>query len=169
MAFLRILEMFFSPRGRMSRKGLLVAVGLLAVLETVGASMIWIARIDPASVVIVALKGVFVWIAAAAICKRLHDIGLSAWWLPTAAALEFAWTATLAVTMFVSVGIEQMQPGAESHSILLAGCAAPIIAAALWLHVSEGQASGNTYGPTPGRSGFSLPGASDPLFPAQTV
>lgn len=166
MTFLRVLQTFLSPRGRVNRKGMLIAVGMLVVVEIVGASLIWIGGIDPSSAPINVLKACFLWIAISAVCKRLHDIGLSGWWLPLAATLQIIWTAVLAITMFVSFGIEQMQPDAEGYAMMLAGCAVPIIAAALWLHVSEGQSNLNSYGPTPGRSGFSLPGVAEPVSPA---
>lgn len=162
---LRILQTFFSPRGRVNRKGMLVVAGMLVVVETVGASLIWIGGVDPSSPLINALKAFFLWIAVSAVCKRLHDMGLSAWRLPTALALQVAWTAVLATTMFVSLGVEQMQPDSEGYRMMLAGCAAPIIAAALWLHLSAGESDLNSYGPAPDGLGFSLPGgAPGPAF-----
>lgn len=163
LPFARILQMLFSLRGRVNRKGLLMAVAALLVVETIGASLIWIGGINPSSLLITALKGLFLWIAAAAICRRLHDMGLSSWWLGAGVALQILWTVVLVATLAVSFGIEQLAPDAQGYAMMLAGCSAPIVAAALWLHISEGQTQLNAYGPTPDGLGFSQPGDRDPI------
>lgn len=169
IAFSDVVRALFSLRGRMSRKGLLISASVLILIEIVGASLIWIFGFDARSPLVMALKIAFVWIAVAAVCRRLHDLGLSAWRLPTAIALQASWTIILASAMSVSLGIEQMQPGAEGYGFLLAGCVAPVIAATLWLHVCEGQKASNRFGPRPGPLGFSSPGANDPYSSAQAA
>jgi uncharacterized membrane protein YhaH (DUF805 family) len=153
------------PRGRVSRKGLLIVLSLLIGVEIVGASLIFIGGLASDSAPILALKTVFVWIALSAAAKRLHDLGLSAWWIGGAVAMQLAWAFVLATAMFVSFGIEQMQPDSDGYAAMLAGCGLPAFAALLWLQVSEGEPEVNRYGAPPKGLGFS---GSDFWTPAPT-
>ncbi|MET0606487.1 MAG: DUF805 domain-containing protein [Beijerinckiaceae bacterium] len=157
MTITQFLHCFLDPRGRASRKGFLVSVAFAILVETIGASLIWLAGVNPGSAAIVTLKVLFVWVSLVAVAKRLRDLGQSLWLVPGAVALQLLWVRILVVAMYVSFGPERLNPDTDIYFAMLIGCTIPIVAAALWLQISEGEASANRHGAPPRGLGFSDP------------
>ena len=93
------------PARRASRKGFRTIATALIAIEVLGAALIWLGGFDGRSLPVTALKALFIWAALAGASKRLHDIGLSAWWIPASSRCNSSGTTVLVVAMFVSFGI----------------------------------------------------------------
>lgn len=145
------------PRGRCSRKGLLCAAAVLLALQVPVVVTLWLSGIGLTGHTALILDLAFCWIGFAIVAKRLHDLGHSAWWVPAAVLVWFAGTVSLAVAVILVGDPELMQPGTTSYWVVFALMLAPLLIAALWLHLAEGDANDNRFGPVPGTSGFSMP------------
>jgi uncharacterized membrane protein YhaH (DUF805 family) len=142
-----ILTMLLDPRGRMGRTQLLAAasvmlaveVGLLAVAQPDGAlpPQFW------------PVKMLGVWIAGVAVVKRLHDVGLSGWWLLGGLAGLCMWAAVLGIGAAFTGGIASLQPGGPGYLMLLAALMVPALGATLWMHLASGEAGMNRFGAPP--------------------
>lgn len=145
----------FDPRGRCNRKGFLIlAFAMLgAQLAVIGAFLAmdehsegWAAGLANAF---------FFWLVTSSVSKRLHDIGLSGWWIVKAALIILAWaTLFIAGLMFVLPN-EAFEPGAIGFWLGVGGTTVPVFLAILWLHCAHGIAGDNIYGPEPKGLGFS--------------
>ena len=128
-----VSHFYFSTRGRISRKfyWLFGCVPFLVAGAVLGGVLV-IARPNLASFLPVILLFIVagVWIAAAIYAKRLHDIGLSAWWLVLALLVY------LLIALFVSLP------------------ASRLLSFVLWvvIGVIPGAKGANRYGPDPTRS-----------------
>lgn len=146
----------FDPRGRCNRKGLLIiAVVLLALQAAAGAAM-WLGLVQHGGPAARIAEAVFVLLAFTATSKRLHDMGLSAWWILAAFAGMSAWSAVLAMALVLTVGAAALQPGSAAFMVAVVGVMIPAFVATLWLHLKKGDASPNRFGPEPGALGFSI-------------
>jgi uncharacterized membrane protein YhaH (DUF805 family) len=67
--------------GRCNRRGLLVIAVVLLALQLLLATIVWLAGVPGSHPFVQLLQFVFFWLSLAAAAKRLHDCGLSAWWL----------------------------------------------------------------------------------------
>lgn len=147
----------FDPRGRCDRRGLLLAAALLlalqgAVLGAAGAALI--TRDGP---VAVAIDALLIWSAIAVTAKRLHDAGLSAWWIGKAFLAIVLSTIVLAIALMRVLPDAAFEAGRLGYVIILAGNMLPVFGLCLWMHFVKGQAGANPFGPSPGASGFSMP------------
>ncbi len=143
------------PRGRANRKGLIVlAVIMLGaqVLVRGGGYLLGHELQGPASWVIHSL---FIWLGVVALSKRLHDLGISAWWLLWAAIGMFVWTFIVSFAVVLTLGLEAVAPGSSGMMIAMTASFAPVMALTLWMHFAIGDAGGNMFGPAPRVSGFS--------------
>lgn len=157
MAFVELVVHLFDPRGRCNRKGLLVVAIVLLVLQVGLGAMFYGAGIDFSSPAIGVLKLVFFWLALAAASKRLHDLGLSGWWVAKSFAIMLAWTTALALALMLTFGDRAMREGETGFWILLAGNMLPVLVLTLWLHFARGMSGANPFGDEPSGLGFSHP------------
>ncbi|MGL4322646.1 MAG: DUF805 domain-containing protein [Beijerinckiaceae bacterium] len=157
------LQAIVDPRGRVSRKGFIVASAVLIGLEILGALLIYGAGLAADGVLIMALKCAFVWVALVACVKRLHDLGYSGWWLAIFSIIQVMWTAILVSAMVAAIGIEQLQSGSLWSNAMYAGAFMPLIGAAIWIQLARGEARINPYGFEPDGLGFGM-AERGPLF-----
>lgn len=149
-----ILELF-DPRGRLDRKGLLVvAFSMLSLQVAAGTFAVrtGIALDHPA---IILAKVLFLWLATAAVSKRLHDLDRSAWVVPKAAGLLLMWSVLVSAVLMLWLGRAALQQGETGFWLSVAATTLPVFVATLWLHCAPGSPGTNRYGPLPGtvRSG----------------
>lgn len=155
-------ESWLDTNGRMARKRLLIrgvpllVVGTLVYLgiaemtaRSAGTSLF---AGDPASAATVAriegmagaiVVAVAAWPAAALIIRRLHDIGLSGWWLALMASGEVVNSVALATGL--AGAPPALTPVGQFATLLALAGGLSFIPLALW----PGQATANRYGPPP--------------------
>ena len=143
------------PRGRANRRGLVVLAMIVLLAQACvygGGYLAGRALQGPASWVIHSL---LIWLGTAAVSKRLHDLGISAWWLLWAAIGVFVWTFIGSFAVVLTLGFEAAAPGSTGMMIAMAVSFAPILALTVWMHAASGAQGDNKFGPSPDASGFS--------------
>lgn len=143
------------PRGRANRKGLVVLAVILLLAQACVYGGCYLAGRElqgPASAVIHSL---LIWLGTAAVSKRLHDLGISAWWLLWAAIGVFVWIFIASFAVVLTLGLEAAAPGSTGMMIAMAVSFAPILALTVWMHAASGAQGDNKFGPSPDASGFS--------------
>lgn len=153
--FFEATAFLYDPRGRCSRKGLLIVLGITLALQIALGMMIWKMGLPFTGGVATGIKLVFVWIALSATSQRLHDMGLSGWWIPAAIVALIVWWTGVSVAAFLLMQAGTITTSNASLLALVCVFYLPIIAAAAWLHCAKGAAGENRYGPAPDESGFS--------------
>ncbi len=145
LSIARLPRLLFDPRGRADRLDMLLAavamVGIEAFLTLSGlndGTFSW------------AAKGVALWICIAVSGKRLRDMGYSAWWLLAGAAVICIWSAFVAFGFLLFVGPDALSEGSLGLLALVGVTMMPAIGLALWLHLAEGEARANRFGPVTG-------------------
>jgi len=155
-------ERWFDANGRVARKRLLIrglplliggTVGYLGLAEVMARSAgtslfggdpgkaLTVARVEGiAGAIVVAAVA---WPAAALIIRRLHDIGLSGWWLALMASGEVINSVALASGL--AGAPPALTPFGQFAALLALAGGLSFIPLALW----PGQASANRYGPPP--------------------
>ncbi|MGL4811950.1 MAG: hypothetical protein ACRCXM_09240 [Beijerinckiaceae bacterium] len=145
------------PRGRMSRKGFIILMGVLAALEIAGAVLIHRVGLPPDSLVILAIKLAFLWLAGVGILKRTHDLALTGWQVLSAGLGMLIW-ATFVVLAFLAVGgVDALQSGSLLYLVACTLISLPAIIAIAWLQLAPGDRHANMFGLAPSDCGFSLP------------
>jgi len=137
------------PRGRADRADFLAVAVAMFGLQTVTLLLFWQVEEEVGRVASLPVNLTFLYMAACATCRRLHDTGRSAWWIPAAMASWAACGFVLALGVAVIVGPTRMQPGAPMFWIVFLLMLAPALVAALWLHLTEGEPTANRFGPVP--------------------
>lgn len=145
------------PRGRCNRYGLawVAFVMLPAQLALLAATAILV--IPWTHPVVLALKCAFIWMAVAAVIKRLHDLGRGAIWMLIGSVLFVIWSFAVALAAIFTFGTTEMVPGTPMYLVVLGLNTAFMLAALLYLHFKKGDQGPNAYGPAPDNSGFSSP------------
>lgn len=156
-SFRELLIHMLDPRGRCNRKGLLIVAGLLLAAEFVVGALLWAAGADLEGTTVLAFKSICIWLAICAGSKRLHDMNLRAWWMLGVLVATTIWTLVLVVAIYITAGEQALEPGTAWYMIALAGSAAPILGATLWLHFRRGEQGVNRFGGEPTGIGFSGP------------
>ena len=147
----------FDPRGRCSRKGLLVVSGLLLVVE-VAVLLLWLATgASLQGPVAGIVNAALLWSAVAATAKRLHDIGRSAWWMLGGMFAIMAWCFIVTTAMVLAFGAEALAPQGSGFAVAFGATCLLALALLLWLHCQPGMPGANQYGPAPGLDGFAPP------------
>jgi uncharacterized membrane protein YhaH (DUF805 family) len=145
------------PRGRCNRAGLLVVAAVLLAVEVVIALAFYTSGVSFTGPLAWAVKLVLLWTAIAATSQRLHDCGMSAWWILGAAAGVMAWCFVVTSAVMVWLGPTGFEPGAIGFIVSLLSVMLPVLGLVLWLHCAPGQVHANDYGPVPGPDGFAKP------------
>jgi uncharacterized membrane protein YhaH (DUF805 family) len=145
------------PRGRCSRKGLLLAAGILLTAQATIALALLGAGLDLGGNIGMVAGAAFCWIGFALISKRLHDLGRSSWWIAGALLLWLVAIICLAGAIALMGDPDLLAPETPSYWLTLGAMLLPLLVAALWLHTARGDAGSNCYGPEPAERGFSMP------------
>lgn len=145
------------PRGRVNRKALLwVAIALLSIQAlAVAAAMLVSSPVLHFLLAVVKLASL--WIATAAAIKRLHDLGLSGWWVPGGILIQFVWTLVACFASFLVFGEAIANIGSGEFIVYAVAVMALPLAVTVWLHFAPGTVGPNKYGPEPDESGLSMP------------
>lgn len=143
------LPSLFSFAGRSNRAGFLAAALGIGALQLAGGAALLALPQTARGVAEVVLGGALTWMLFAALVKRLHDIGRSAWSLVAGVALTFAGTLLAA---FIGVALYPLErllvPSAELAVVLMIASAVPL-ALLTWLHAVPGDDGINAYGAPP--------------------
>jgi uncharacterized membrane protein YhaH (DUF805 family) len=146
------------PRGRCDRKGFLIAATLLLSAQGLVALALWLCGLGFDGWAALGANLAFCWLGYAAVSKRLHDTGRSAWWFAMGLAGWVVASTVFAVGVAVAAGPDQLAPGTPTHHVVLVLMMLPLVAGLVWLHVKAGERAANAYGPVPSDFGFSAPG-----------
>ncbi len=142
----RLPRLLFDPRGRAGRLEMLVAAVVMVAIE----AFITIAGLSDGWMSWVA-KAFAMWVGIVVSGKRLHDLGFSAWWLAAGAGVLCIWSAMVAFGFLILAGPEALYDGSLGLLVLVGLTMMPAIGSALWLHLAEGEARENRFGPVPDR------------------
>lgn len=156
MSIMPTVQDLFDPRGRASRSGLLAVAALLMAADAVAVAVIMATGAAFTGPGALAFKIISVWIATAAVAKRLHDVGRSAWWVVKGLVALVGWSIVVAALLLTRFNAaDAVNPGHIAFWINLSVTAAPTLAALIWLHVARGTPGANRFGPEPDARGFS--------------
>lgn len=137
------------PRGRCNRKGLLgVAVALLT-LQTLAIAALYITASPPIQVLAGVVKMGCLWIAASAAIKRLHDLGLSGWWLPVSLMVLLIWSVIASFLSLLAFGQAVLSYNSLEFMIYASAVMIWPVVGTLWLHFAKGDVGHNRYGAPP--------------------
>ena len=135
------------PRGRYDRTDFMwAAINLVAAQVAFGAGL-WVTSASFLGWRGLVANALFVWLGYAAIAKRLHDLGRSAWWLLGALLGWLVGAGALATAIVLAAGPSAIEPGAHGYLATFAAMMLPPAALAVWLHLAEGEPGENRYGP----------------------
>lgn len=154
---LPLLVQMALPTGRCGRRGLLLAAALLVVVQFVFSVLVAAGLIAFYGAGALVFKLATLWIALAMVVKRLHDVGLSGWWLLAGASGLAAWTVAVSMVSYASFGLDAFMPGTALYWISFLIVMVPAIGIAMWLHAAPGDHRDNRYGPLPDGFGLSMP------------
>jgi len=136
----RLAVLLFDPGGRVAR-------GEFLFLAAAAVSLAAASAVSPSSGSLTsAASGIALWIAYAAVAKRLHDLDRSAWWAIAAAGALCMWTALLAMLFLLMLGVDGLAAGSGGMAALTGLVGLPAIGFLLWLHGAAGAPHVNRYG-----------------------
>lgn len=139
----------FSFAGRSNRAGFLATALVIGALQLAGGALLLSLPETSRGVAEAVFGGAVTWMLMAAVVKRLHDIGRSAWSLVGGVALTFAGTLLAA---FIGVALYPLErllvPSAELAVVLMIASAVPLVLLT-WLHAVAGDDGANAYGAPP--------------------
>jgi uncharacterized membrane protein YhaH (DUF805 family) len=135
------LKSFLSFSGRANRHDLLIISLVLTALELAKLAVPLPALAGQV------LAGAILWVGLAAMARRLHDIGRSAWWLLGGVAFCFGWTAVVVILTIALLGLPALTPGNPLYPVSLGTAFLAPLGALLWLHLARGEFGVNRFGP----------------------
>ena len=146
---IRFVLQLADPRGRYDRADFIWAAVTLVAAQLAFALGLWVTHAPFMGWRGIVANVVFCWLAYAAISKRLHDLGRSAWWM-LIGALGWA-VAALGVALIValSAGPESLDAGTRGFWATFVTLMVPPAMLALWLHIAQGEPGTNRFGPAP--------------------
>jgi uncharacterized membrane protein YhaH (DUF805 family) len=145
---------FFDPRGRVNRRGFMIVAAVLMGAQAGLYGALAAAGDSVQSGLTYAANAVLFWMAIAALSKRLHDLGMSAWRLVAAIAGMAVWCFGLSFSLVIGFGEDGFLPGGTGMIAAVTGTILPVAILVLWIHFARGEAGANRFGPAPGPSGF---------------
>jgi uncharacterized membrane protein YhaH (DUF805 family) len=152
-----ILREIADPRGRCNRKGFLtIALAFLAVQFAV-AGLFWLFGIETDNTTNLLLNAPILWIGSTVCFKRLHDVGLSGWWLPGAFVIWFVTVLVSLALISIALADDALDPGQMAFYVAFVAITLPVFGALLWLHTAPSVETANKYGPIAGPMGLSMP------------
>src|SRR5262245_45054936 len=137
------------PRGRSDRTEFIWAAVMLLAAQLAYGLGLWATNASFMGWRGVVANVVFGWLACAAICKRLHDLGRSGWWMLGGVLAWVVGAIAAAFGVAVIVGPHALETGAPGFWVTFAALMVPPLGLALWLHLAEGEPAANRYGPVP--------------------
>lgn len=150
-----VLMALADPRGRCNRRGFLMLAVALLVVQLAAVSILVAIGHSLHGAAGVVLNGLILWTVTAAISKRLHDLGLSAWWVAKAGAAVLLWGVLSTSGLMLVLEPASFEPGGLGYGLVLAALVIPVLLSILWLHVAAGDAGPNRHGPEPAGFGIS--------------
>jgi uncharacterized membrane protein YhaH (DUF805 family) len=139
----RLGTLLFDPRGRVTRQDLLVAAIIMVLADLAAGSLAGDGHIG------LVCKSVVLWMGCAAVIKRLHDVGRSGWWVLGGMAAICIWTAVIGLGAMFTLRLDTLDAGSTGYIILFSVLMLPALGITLWLHLAEGDAFMNRFGPVP--------------------
>lgn len=136
------------PRGRCDRVEFMWAAVTLVAAQIAFGLGLWVTHASILGWRGLIANAVFCWLGYAAISKRLHDLGRSAWWLLWALLGWLVGGGALATVIAVAAGPSAIEPGAPGYLATFALMMLPPLGLAVWLHLAQGELTENSYGPT---------------------
>ena len=137
------------PRGRSGRRDFLHVAITLFVLQLAFFAVVLLLQAELTAVSALPANLAFCWMGYAAVSRRLHDLGRSAWWMPAAAATWLVAGFLVALAIALVAGPGAVKPGSPGFWIAFGCLLAPPFTVALWLHLAVGDSGPNRYGPPP--------------------
>ncbi len=153
----QILREIADPRGRCNRKAFLTIALAFLVIQAIVAGLFWQFGIETSNTMNLALNAPILWIGSTVCLKRLHDVGLSGWWLPGSFLIWF--TTVILSLALISLMLDEtaLDPGQPAFYVAFAAITLPVFGALLWVHTAPSVAGANKYGPIAGPNGLSMP------------
>ncbi len=81
--------------------------------------------------------------------KRLHDLGLSGWWLPGSLLLLLVWSVIASLVSLLRFGPTVLKFGSAEFMTNAATVMIWPVIGTLWLHFAKGDEGPNNYGAAP--------------------
>lgn len=152
------MQDLLDPRGRVSRRGLLMVAALLLAADVVLVGLLAATDASFTGPGALAFKVLSVWVATVAVARRLHDLDLSAWWIAKGLAALIAWSIAVSCALLVKFdAADAVDPGHVAFWLNVGVTSAPVLVALGWLHVARGTSGPNRYGPEPDARGVPSP------------
>ena len=145
----RYVLQFADPRGRYDRVEFIWAAITLLAAQLAFALGLWVMNASFLGWRGVVANLAFGWLACAAISKRLHDLGRSAWWMLGGVLTWLVAAIAVALAVALAAGPEALETGAPGFWATFTALMLPPLGLAVWLHLAEGEPVANRYGPGP--------------------
>ncbi len=145
------------PRGRASRKGLIIIAAVLLGVQAGVAGTIYLTSLTLTGTASVVTECILLWLGLVAVSKRLHDLGYGVSAVVWGVLAMLLLSVATAFTVLFVLGEDAMLPGGAGYLAVAASVFGPVLAATVWLHCAPGETAANRFGPPPGDSGLSYP------------
>ncbi len=137
----------FDPRGRAGRRDFLYAAITMFVLQVALLALVAAFDANAEGFYLLPANFAFVYMGYAAISRRMHDLGISAWWMPAAVGIWLAAGFMLALLLALILGPSALSPGKPGFWLAFFALLAAPLTVAVWLHVAPGDSGPNQFGP----------------------
>lgn len=143
----RLPLQLFDPRGRTSRGDFLALGVVMLGLQVLWLAFSWQVEEHYGRLPSLPVNLLFLYMAVCATVRRLHDTGRSAWWMPLATAAWAVAGMVVALVLAMALGPDRLRPGSPPFWLVFLVLMAPVLIAVLWLHLEDGDAGPNRFGP----------------------